>query len=169
MKIRNKTDELLSIDRKIKLYSGADYEHSDHVFDTVIVRGANGSVDIIREYNDLHVRTDGDLGAVHRFDLELNDFLVDIFQVNKSTDTAKNSWFVQQDKILHDKSIREDSTHLNSAHIAAFKRIDELTDAIKKSIQKCVPNQTTSDVKQIRNWAKEIMLQCNIIDSIDED
>ena len=76
---------------------------------------------------------------------------------------------MQQDETLHDKTIRDASNHLPNSHITAFKRIDELTDAIKKSIQICVPNETTSDVKLIRNWAKEIMLQCNIIDSIDED
>ena len=169
MKIRNKTDEHLSIDGSNKIYSGESYKHSDHVFDTVTVCGANGSVDIIREYSDLRVRTDGDLGAIHQFDPELNDFLIDIFRVPKSTDTVKNNWFVQQDKILHDKAIRDASNHLPDAHITAYKRIEELTDAIQKSIQKCVPNEDTTNVKSIRNWAKEIMLQCNIIDSIDED
>jgi hypothetical protein len=163
MKIRNKTDANLFVTGGNTIFPEEAYIYSDHIFDTVKVCGINGSVYIIREYNDLCVRTDGDLCAIHQFDSELNDFLIDIFRVDK------NRWFVQQDKILHDKAIRDASNHLPNSHIAAFKRIDELTDAIKKSIQICVPNGTTSDVKQICNWAKEIMLQCNIIDSIDED
>lgn len=163
MKIRNKTDANLFVTGGNTIFPEETYIYSDHIFDTVKVCGTNGSVYIIREYNDLCVRTDGDLCAIHQFDSELNDFLIDIFLVDK------NSWFVQQDKLLHDKELRDASMNLTSAHVAAYKRIDELTDAIKKSIQKCVPNDDTSDVKQIRNWAKEIMFQCNIIDSIDED
>lgn len=169
MNIRNKTDKYLYIDGINKIYSGESYEHSDHVFDTVTVFGTNGSVDIIREYNDLCVRTDGDLCAIHQFDSELNDFLIDIFRVDKSTDTVKNSWFVQQDKLLHDKKLRDASNHIIPAHLVAFNRIEELAATIGKSVHRCVSDETTSDVKQIRNWAKEIMLQCNIIDSIDED
>ena len=168
MKIRNKTDERLYIDGSNKIYPGESYEYSDRVFDTVTVFGTNGSVDIVREYNDLCVRTDGDLGAIHRFDFELNDFLVDIFRVDKSTYTVKNGWFVKQDKLLYDKELRDASNHIIPAHLVAFNRIEELAETIGKSVHRCVSDETTSDVKQIRNWAKEIMFQCNIIDSIDE-
>lgn len=169
MRIRNKTNMCISVAGRDKIYPEVTYLYAESKFDSILVECEYGSAIIVREQDELHIYTSGNLVAIYRFDMEMNDFLVDILYSDKFNGCIKDNWFEQQDKTLHDKTIRDASNHLPNAHITAFKRIDELTDAIKKSVQICVPNETTSDVKLIRNWAKEIMFQCNIIDSINED
>lgn len=174
MKIINNTDTELvvtgsSISSK-KILAG-DSAYIDPKFDYIVITCCYGSVSIamLQEFDDrFQMYPHEDLGAACEFDNESRNFVVKVYRVT-AANKRSNSWFVQQDKLLHDKELHDASTNLTSAHIVAYRRIDNLTDAIKKSIQKCVSNQTTSDVKQIRNWAKEIMFQCNIIDSIDED
>jgi len=169
MLIRNNTSRNLFVTGCNEIFPEETYIYSEQKNDSITVGCECGHIIIACDGDNLRLLSSGELGAICRFDSEKNDFLVTIFYVGKPKDTIGNSWFVQQDKLLHDKELHDASTNLTSAHIVAYRRIDELTDAIKKSIQKCVPNQTTSDVKQIRNWAKEIMFQCNIIDSIYED
>ena len=175
MKIVNNTDTEIVITGPNattfkRIFAGTS-AHLDPNFDDAVISCDYGHIDIVMtsEFDGtFRVYPHGDLEAICEVDSESYDFVVKVFRVATS-EKQSNNWFVQQDKILHDKAIRDASNHLPNAHITAFKRIDELTNAIQKSIQICVPNETTSDVKLIRNWAKEIMLQCNIIDSIDED
>ena len=176
MKIVNNTDtELVITGRNIirskKIFPGTFAHLDPELFDAIGITCRYGQVDVVKTQEldgRFHLCPHEGLGARGEFDLDANDFVIMVFRVT-TADKRSNSLVEQQDKTLHDKAIRDASNHLPNAHITAFKRIDELTDAIKKSIQICVPNETTSDVKLIRNWAKEIMLQCNIIDSIDED
>lgn len=175
MKIVNNTDTELVVTVldaiSFRRIPAGTFAYVDEPFDTFVISCRDGHVDVVktRERDDrIQLYPHEGLFARCEVDLESNDFVISVFRVT-SANKRSNSWFKQQDQILHEKSIRDASDHLPNAHITAFKRIDELTDAIKRSIQICVPNETTSDVKQIRNWAKEIMFQCNIIDSIDEN
>lgn len=177
MKITNNTDTELVVTKRstttsMKIFAGTS-AHVDLEVDDIVIRCCYGRVYIVKTpeiYEGFRMYPHEDLGSMCEFDYKSMDFVVTVYRVT-AANKRSNSWFEQQDETLYKykKSIRDDSIHMNSTHITAFKRIDELTDAIKKSIQICVPNETTSDVKLIRNWAKEIMLQCNIIDSIDED
>jgi len=162
MRILNRTNIPIFVNSN-EVNPGEIYHQPDTSLTSITVDSDCGSVRICAGYSDLHTYASGNLGETHRFDLELGEIVVSIFCIDNSVGSMPNDFAEQHKKLLKDAS-----PTVESAYIAAYRRIDELTDAIKKSIQRCVPTGDTSDVKQIRNWAKEIMFQCNIIDSIDE-